>query len=295
MVEYFDTAPNLKVGTIKKQHNMNFVRFLRTNTIKYFKGLFAISLLWLLPALGIFIFDSCKKSNYENSDSGKTARKFNETMDKVRASLGSTSLINNVAFQSRMIEDKGTYYLDFPEETNPQVINDFSSNANIENLTTILANHGVSIDDSINTDAEVIIQVPNDEIRTALEPLVVEAKNYLISKGATTQQINEMLQEEGAEDIDLIPFVKALTSAEAQQYVVKNITFPFLSEANANKILECGIKALGFDALAALAQSTASAWTWGAIKTAFKTVAKKMYGPIGVAVAVIEFGICMLD
>jgi hypothetical protein len=39
---------------------------------------------------------------------------------------------------------------------------------------------------------------------------VQEAKSYLYSKGITDQQINELLIEEDAEEIDLIPFVKHL-------------------------------------------------------------------------------------
>lgn len=104
-----------------------------------------------------------------------------------------------------------------------------------------------------------------------------------------------MLQEEGAEEIDLIPFVKALTAIEQEQYTVKNIAMPFVTNANAlPRFVECGLYALGGDALYALSQSTASVWTWTAMKSAFKTVAKKFLGPIGVAVAVVSFGVCML-
>jgi hypothetical protein len=117
-----------------------------------------------------------------------------------------------------------------------------------------------------------------------------------MSKGATNQDITDMLQEEGAEDIDLIPFVKALTAVEQNQYTVRNISVPFITEAKAlPKFIECGITALGGDALYALSQSGASSWTWGAMKTAFKSIAKKFLGPIGVAVAVVSFGLCMLS
>lgn len=274
---------------------MEFIKSLGTNTIKYFKGLLAIAILWLLPALGIFIFDSCKKVNHDNSKSGEAARKFNEALDATKPTLGSIMLESNNTYQSRLTDGTESYNLDFPAGTSPEVISDFSSNVTIQSLTNVLTNYGVSIDDSINTNADLTIEVSEEPIRTALQPLVVEAKNYLMSKGATNQQIIDMLQEEDAEEIDLIPFVKALTSIEQDQYAVRNISLPFIGEAKAlPAFIECGLVALGMDALYALGASGASSWTWGAMKTAFKSVAKRFLGPIGVAVAVVSFGLCML-
>ena len=274
---------------------MGILTSLSNQTKKYFKGLFAITLLWLLPALGIFILDSCKKASYDRSKSGEAAGKFNETLNETRAIFSAIILKSNNTLQSRATNTT-SYYVDFPAGTNPGVITDFSSNVTIQSLTNVLTNYRVSLDDSINLTSEVVIHVPEEPIRTALQPLVIEAKNYLLSKGATSQQIADMLQEEGSEEIDLIPFVKVLTAIELNQYTVRNICLPFLSEAKAlPKFLECGIAALGGDALYALSQSGASSWTSGAMKTAFKSVAKKFLGPIGVAVAIVSFGICMLS
>jgi hypothetical protein len=274
---------------------LSFIKFLGTSTVKYFKGLLAISMLWLLPALGIFIFDSCKKANYEKSNSGEAARKFNEAVDKARPILGST-VLNNSSVQSRLTtESADIYFVDFPDGTNSQVITDFSSNVNVQNLTSVLTNYGVALDDSINAGAEVIIQVPNEQIRTTLAPLVVEAKNYLYSKGVTAQQIADMLIEEDAEEIDLIPFVKTLTAIEQGQYTVRNIQFPLINSANAlPHYLECAIAAIGGDAAYALAHSGASSWTWSTMQSVFKGVAKRFLGPIGVAIAVVSFTTCML-
>lgn len=51
--------------------------------------------------------------------------------------------------------------------------------------------------------------------------------------------------------------------------------------------------ALGVDLLFSLGSSSATVWSMAAIKSAFKTVAKRMLGPIGVAIAVVDFGLCM--
>ena len=60
-----------------------------------------------------------------------------------------------------------------------------------------------------------------------------------------------------------------------------------------NPWLECGMIAVGADALWALGGSSASAWTAAAMTKAFTAVAKRFLGPIGVAIAVITFGVCM--
>lgn len=275
---------------------MDFIKFVGTQTSKYFKGLFAVTLLWLFAAMGIFIFDSCKKTNYENSKYGAAARKFNNALDESKAKIGSISLAKNNNTQSRTLESAGSYYLDFPNGTSTEIIANFSSNVTVESLSNMLTNYGVSIDDSTNINADLIIQVPEEPIRQALQPLVGEAKNYLMAKGATNQQITDMLQEEGAEEIDLIPFVKVLTSIEQNQYTVGKFNFPFIHEAKAlPHFVECGIQALGGDAAYALAHSGASSWTWATMKSVFKSVAKRFLGPIGVAIAVVTFTVCMLN
>lgn len=115
------------------------------------------------------------------------------------------------------------------------------------------------------------------------------------TKGVTHQEIADMLQEEGSEQIDLIPFVKTLIAIEQEQYTVRNIQLAFINNANALPIfIECGITAIGGDAAYALAHSGASSWTWSTMKSVFKNFAKRFLGPIGVAIAVVTFTTCML-
>ena len=60
-----------------------------------------------------------------------------------------------------------------------------------------------------------------------------------------------------------------------------------------NPWLKCAAIAIGADALWALGGSSASAWTAAAMTKAFTAVAKRFLGPIGVAIAVVSFGVCM--
>jgi hypothetical protein len=45
--------------------------------------------------------------------------------------------------------------------------------------------------------------------------------------------------------------------------------------------------------LFAFGGSTATAWTAAAVTKAFSAVAKRFLGPVGVAIAVVSFGICI--
>jgi len=60
-----------------------------------------------------------------------------------------------------------------------------------------------------------------------------------------------------------------------------------------SEVLDCALGAIGADALFAFSGSTASVWTAAAITKAFSAVAKKFLGPVGVAIAVVSFGLCI--
>jgi hypothetical protein len=55
----------------------------------------------------------------------------------------------------------------------------------------------------------------------------------------------------------------------------------------------CAIAAIGADALFSLAFSSATSWSIAAVTTAFTSVAKRFLGPIGVAIAVVSFSLCL--
>lgn len=61
-----------------------------------------------------------------------------------------------------------------------------------------------------------------------------------------------------------------------------------------DEVLYCAGVAIGADAVYALTQSGASSWSVGTIKRVFKSVAKRFLGPVGVVVATISFGGCLI-
>lgn len=79
-----------------------------------------------------------------------------------------------------------------------------------------------------------------------------------------------------------------------------NITFPGdnLMQVNGNvltwgEVAECVAVGVGADAVFALSGSGATAWTAAALTRAFSAIAKRFLGPIGVAIAVVTFGVCI--
>ena len=151
--------------------------------------------------------------------------------------------------------------------------------------------------DPTTTNINYEIEVPVQNIVTSLSPLVNESKQYLYTKGFTEQGIQQMIVEQGGTEQDLVPFVMSLTDIEHRQIsVATNYSDFFVNSAYANKMnpyVKCALVAIGADVLWALGGSSASTWTMVAMKKAFGAVAKRLLGPIGVALAVVSFGVCL--
>ena len=115
-----------------------------------------------------------------------------------------------------------------------------------------------------------------------------------------------IIEEQGTEE-DLVLLVMSMIEIENQQSSNNPLSFNDFSslffnsayaqnaELTAAEVGYCAAVALGADALWALGGSSASAWSISAIKRAFGAVAKRFLGPIGVAIAVVSFGICIYD
>lgn len=137
-----------------------------------------------------------------------------------------------------------------------------------------------------------------ETVNASLQPLISEAKTYLNMRGLTNTDINEMITEEGGQEVDLVPFAATLAKYEVSGQLAKattpNIFFSF-AYAGDPDILHCVGVALGVNHLWALGGSNAKSWTKKAIKQAFGAVVKRALGPIGAAIAVVSFGLCMGD
>lgn len=127
----------------------------------------------------------------------------------------------------------------------------------------------------------------------AITPTILNCKNYLYGKGFTENEIQVMLKENNVDESSLIPFVLSLAEEEERQLnnSVDNVDI-YTRSVDWNLAGKCAIHALGFDAMAGLAQSSAKTWSKAVLKRVFKTVASKMLGPVGAAIALIDFSLC---
>lgn len=135
------------------------------------------------------------------------------------------------------------------------------------------------------------LTISEEDCLSALNPLIIDSKQYLYGKGFTESEIQTMLKENNVDESALVPFVLSLTEEEVYQQS-NAITSTAANSVDLDRVGRCAVHALGFDALAGLAQSTAKTWSKAVLKTVFKTVAAKMVGPVGVSIAIIDFSLC---
>lgn len=273
---------------------------------KFSKGMLALLTLNLIVVLSVFIFDSCKKAAYENSDAKQANTKFLTALEKNKKSITSVSFSkkanhNTMARSVAPASDEIAVYVQFPtQEVTDQAYSLYQNTESMQGIVDLVHEADAVIQyESTPTNSNYQINVPIETIVNSLNPLVQESKQYLYTKGFSEQDIQQMIAEENAEEIDLIPFVMALTRAENTQAVARNnYSGFFVNSAYARAITwsdagACAVAALLGDFAGFAYGSSATVWSMAAMKTAFKSIAKKMFGPVGVAIAVAEFGICL--
>ncbi len=190
-------------------------------------------------------------------------------------------------------------YLEFPTETNYETRDLVYTTTSIQELSDLVSYSNAIVQyEPTPTNSDYFIDVPVENVISSLNPLVEEAKQYLYAKGFTNQDVQNMLVQEGGTELDLIPFVMSLTQVEANQSVSFNYSSFFVNSASARKIeandyVACAAIAIGADILWALSTSSASTWSIPLMTRAFGAVAKRVLGPIGVAIAVVSFGTCL--
>ncbi|MDR0436962.1 MAG: hypothetical protein LBH22_01525, partial [Bacteroidales bacterium] len=116
---------------------------------------------------------------------------------------------------------------------------------------------------NIGTNFEVQFDIPVREAEKSLDPVIIEAKKYLYSKGFTVQEIQEMIAIEGATEYDLIPLVIFLQETEFPQ--------------NENPFFQCAAVVIGADVIGVPSPSKT------AIKQTFSASVSKASGPVAAA------------
>lgn len=171
--------------------------------------------------------------------------------------------------------------------------------SNLNDLQGIVRNYAADL--VIANDADTskrIILVSETKIANALNPMINESKNYLYSIGLTDSDIQEMVLEAETDESALIPFALAIMEHDNNCYLswIDKHKIMLINNAYAATWADaghCALQALGADIFWSFGTSVAKTWAKTAIKRAFKEAAKKMIGPVGVAITVVEFSICM--
>jgi hypothetical protein len=292
--------------------------------LKFCKGTVAIIAIYTVLAMSVFILDSCKKVENSVDNSDKAGKNFIIKLKNYRRHIGSVGFTRgiglNIVMQNDIrigtsIRDKvsvvnnepsnpvAPVYLDFPKGATSENINlvnkvtSIQQLADLQNATNAVIQYSPTTENS-NNELRINIATLNN----SLSPMILEAKQYLYAKGLSDFDIQNMLLEHKGKDEDLVPFVIALANAEVQpepEMISRNYLQPFFSTANAklnaNDYQMCAIVAIGADVLFSLATSGLKTWSRALIMKAFGTVAKRMLGPVGVAIAVVSFGVCLAE
>lgn len=246
-----------------------------------------------------FLGVSCQHEVEENYTS-----EFNETEDQFILKLNGniTSFMNSAIVSSDSVKNQITksittphnvpireLYIDLSVTDEPIVLDSIKTPLQILNLVKKTGAEISLIDDGTFTHS---LSISEEESLLALNPLIQESKIYLYNKGFTESEIQQMLKENDVDESALVPFVLLLTEEEEyQKSILLDPSSLMTRNVDLNRAGRCAINAL-FDALAGFAQSTAKTWSKAVLKTVFKTVATKMVGPVGVAIAVIDFSLC---
>jgi len=299
---------------------MKLIHYLIQPLKKFCKGCAALTALYLVLASCVFLFDSCKKTEPTIND-GKARKQFLAALKSYKAKLGEAKLMHTPYLQDHISFSKGKssdklalaapndpnnppsepVYLNFPPGTTQENINlvnqvtSIQQLSDLQNATNAVIQYSPTPENSNNQ-----VQVYIDAVVSGLEPMILEAKQYLYAKGLTEQDIQDMILEHNGKREDLVPFVMALTDIEVQpESVARNYLAPFASTANAklnaNDYAMCALVAIGADVLYSLGTSGLKTWSKHLIMKAFGTVAKRFMGPIGVAIAVVSFGVCLAE
>ncbi len=220
-------------------------------------------------------------------------KKFGEEIKNVEV-LSNTNNLKNNSSQNSITQEE--FYINFNTmPSNPVYTN------NVEGMGTLVSFYNGSYNNRA-TSPSLPFTIDPDIIEESLNPLIAEAKIYLNARGMSNAYIATMIAEENAQECDLVAYVAVLAEYElsgdsgtivANNYV--NLAFNSAYALPSPTILHCVGVALGIDALWALGGSNAATWTLAGMRTAFTSVAKRFLGPIGVAIAVVSFVLCMGD
>lgn len=280
-------------------------------TSRVAKGMIAIFSIKLLLFSGIFIFQSCTTENDASDVENQVRQDFLGSMNQI------SNTLNNLTFTTSAIQNKSLRTDGMISSNDFRLINNTpNENLNLSNFNEVAerVNSGDVIlsneQECFERNGEIVcltVQIDEEEVLSSIEPAIQEAKNVLYTKGYTDQDINEMLSEEGAQEEDLVPVVMSLLALDEQENNLASNNLVsynfFFNSAHAyqggidwGEVGNCAAAALGINAItsfASLQGSGSDRWKRKAITKLIGKVASRFLGPVGVAITIGSFALCM--
>lgn len=272
---------------------------------KYLKGMFGILVIKVCVIAIILINQACEKEVSFPQESAK--QNFLEALQISRdriTNIETSKSLNKIGFFKRSMEIVGV--LDVQDSltvicTNEPMHKDGENEEEEDLIPLTLADMGTvhlgTKEDFLN-DEEYCYSFYNWEAEEALEPVVSEARNFLHERGMTDGEIDNMIATEGGTEEDLVATVALIIEDEKARGIVEvNFESLFINSAYGQSwgdVGRCAATAIGVDAVYAITSGTGGdKWKKKAIKKLFKKVATRFLGPVGIAIAVVEFAVCL--
>lgn len=215
-----------------------------------------------------------------------------------------------VLSSSQKLEPVSRVYVEFREENLSSAVKTsrLQQISTMDDVMRLVREQGAIISMFDNEYADGYVELSNEKALEIAAPMIKECKQYLYGKGFSETEIQSMLSENGKVEADIIPFVLFLVEQEEYEnqlineygFVVHSVT-GLITEGDGSsidpkfnwaKIGYCALKTIGLDIIQEIRNSGVKTLTKAVLKKAFKTVAKRLMGPVGAIYALYEVYDC---
>ena len=268
----------------------------------------------------ILVIASIGCTNIESNQGGEVVkdetRNFFKELTLNVPAIASTQLIPTGKTRASNAKDSintsnyVTLHADFPEdatEIQKKLLKYVRTVQDVSDFHRITAADFSIVPNMQSGENDIIVSTV--EIKNVLNPMLGVSRGYLLEQDITEEELNQIIAETGASDEDVILVAMILGSQDiqcAELQVSKNErqTFNFLAtpcyakdnfakQSNLKIVFDCALEAIGADIFTNAVAFAKAKWSKVIIKKNFKTVAKRALGPVGVGIAVAEFGWCL--
>lgn len=112
-----------------------------------------------------------------------------------------------------------TIYINTPID----ISNEIYQVGNLEDVSNGITQYNATIQYSPTEENENnIVGIPLNAVNQTLDPLILEAKNYLYNKNFTERDIQNRIAEYNGTEQDLVPYVMILADLEQKNAIAKN-------------------------------------------------------------------------